>query len=171
MAEFRGIQEAIVFAFPPPAIPGLGVAGGFQMQLQDRGGVGLQELEQMTREIISAGRAQSGLTNLNTTFRANVPQLFAEVDRTKAKKLGVSLNEVFGTLQTYLGSVYVNDYQECVLSVVPADRESVFRFVGRSITAKFSGGWRVHDRARRPARISLRDLMRPISPTIANGPR
>ncbi|MCH6555888.1 MAG: efflux RND transporter permease subunit, partial [Chloroflexi bacterium] len=112
MAEFRDIQEAIVFAFPPPAIPGLGVAGGFQMQLQDRGGVGLQELEQMTREIIADGRAQSGLTNLNTTFRANVPQLFAEVDRTKAKKLGVSLNEVFGTLQTYLGSVYVNDFNK-----------------------------------------------------------
>ncbi|MFQ5757332.1 MAG: efflux RND transporter permease subunit [Acidiferrobacterales bacterium] len=112
MAEFRGIEEAIVFAFPPPAISGLGVAGGFQMQLQDRGGVGLQELEQMTREIIADGNTQSGLTNLNTTFRANVPQLFAEVDRTKAKKLGVSLNEVFGTLQTYLGSVYVNDFNK-----------------------------------------------------------
>ena len=109
-AQFAAIQEAIVFAFPPPAISGLGVAGGFQFQLQDRGGVGLVELGKMAREIIADGNAQSGLTNLNTTFRAEVPQLFAEVDRTQAKKLGVSLNEVFGTLQAYLGSAYVNDF-------------------------------------------------------------
>ena len=110
--KFRGIQEAIVFAFPPPAISGLGVAGGFQMQLQDRGGVGLQELEKMTREVIADGNAQSRLSNLNTTFRATVPQLFAQVDREKAKKLGISLNEVFGTLQAYLGSAYVNDFNK-----------------------------------------------------------
>ncbi|MCG8596648.1 MAG: multidrug efflux RND transporter permease subunit [Kiloniellales bacterium] len=104
------IQEAIAFAFPTPAIDGLGVSGGFQFQLQDRGGVGLVELGKTAQEIIADGGAQSGLTNLNTTFRAGVPQLFAEVDRTKAKKLGVSLDEVFGTLQAYLGSAYVNDF-------------------------------------------------------------
>ena len=104
------IQEAIAFAFPPPAISGLGVAGGFQFQLQDRGGIGLNELEKATRELIADGNAQSGLTNLNTTFRAGVPQLFAEVDRVKAKTLGISLDEVFGTLQAYLGSAYVNDF-------------------------------------------------------------
>ena len=108
--KFSAIQEAIVFAFPPPAISGLGVAGGFQMQLQDRGGVGLNVLQQVAQELIADGNAQSGLTNLNTTFRANVPQLFAEVDRIKAKNLGISLNEVFGTLQAYLGSAYVNDF-------------------------------------------------------------
>ncbi|MEM7021545.1 MAG: multidrug efflux RND transporter permease subunit [Pseudomonadota bacterium] len=108
--ELGAIQEAIAFAFPPPAIPGLGVAGGFQMQLQDRGAVGLNELGAMTEELIADGNAQSGLTNLNTTFRANVPQLFAEVDRTKAKQLGVPLSELFGTLQAYLGSAYVNDF-------------------------------------------------------------
>ena len=64
----------------------------------------------MTEELIADGNAQSGLTNLNTTFRANVPQLFAEVDRTKAKQLGVPLSELFGTLQAYLGSSYVNDF-------------------------------------------------------------
>ena len=108
--KFRTIEEALVFAFPPPPIPGLGVAGGFQMQIQDRGGVGLQVLGQMAREIIADGEAQSRLSNLNTTFRENVPQLFAEVDRVKAKRLGISLNEVFGTLQAYLGSAYVNDF-------------------------------------------------------------
>ena len=108
--DLGGIQDAIAFVFPPPAIPGLGVSGGFQMQLQDRGDVGLEELGLMADEIVADGDAQSGLTNLNTTFRANVPQLFAEVDRTKAKQLGVSLNELFGTLQAYLGSAYVNDF-------------------------------------------------------------
>ncbi|MEE4601592.1 MAG: multidrug efflux RND transporter permease subunit, partial [Desulfobacteraceae bacterium] len=110
--QFVQIQEAIAFVFPPPAIMGLGVAGGFQMQLEDRGAVGLGELQQMVREIVQAGNAQSGLTNLNTTFRADVPQLFAEVDRTKAKTIQVPLSSVFNTLQTYLGSFYVNDFNK-----------------------------------------------------------
>jgi len=101
-----------VFAFLPPAIPGLGVAGGFQMQLQDRGGIGLQELNAMLREVLEAGNAQRGLKGLNSTFRVEVPQLFAEVDRTKAKKLGIPLSEVFNTLQAYLGSAYVNDFNK-----------------------------------------------------------
>ncbi len=104
------IQEAIAFAFPPPAITGLGNTGGFQMQLQDRAGVGLEELQKMVMEIIQAGNAQSGLANLNSTFRVDVPQLFAEVDRTKAKTLEIPLDGVFGTLQAYLGSAYVNDF-------------------------------------------------------------
>ncbi|MBW1773264.1 MAG: efflux RND transporter permease subunit, partial [Deltaproteobacteria bacterium] len=108
--QFNQIQESIVYAFLPPAISGLGVAGGFQMQLEDRGGVGLQELKAMVNEIVRDGNAQAGLTGLNTTFRVDVPQLFAQVDRTKAKTLGISLNEVFGTLQAYLGSAYVNDF-------------------------------------------------------------
>jgi len=109
-AQFQAIQEAIIFAFPPPAISGLGVAGGFQMQVQDRGDIGLVELERMTQELVASGNAQSSLANLNSTFRAGVPQLFAEVDRTKAKTLGVPLDDLFGTLQAYLGSAYVNDF-------------------------------------------------------------
>ena len=108
--QFSQIQEAIVFTFPPPAINGLGVAGGFQMQLEDRGAVGLEELQQMLQEIIQAGNAQSSLTNLNSTFRADVPQLFAEIDRTKAKTMKIPLSSVFNTLQTYLGSYYANDF-------------------------------------------------------------
>lgn len=108
--EFNKIQEAIVFAFIPPAIDGLGNAGGFQMQLQDRGGVGLQELQSLTDEIIRDGNAQSGLTAMTTTFRATVPQLFVDIDRTKVKTLNMPLSTVFNTLQTYLGSAYVNDF-------------------------------------------------------------
>ena len=110
--QFNQIQESIVFAFLPPAISGLGVAGGFQIQIEDRGGVGLQELNTMALEMIQDGNAQTGLSGLNTTFRVDVPQLFAEVDRTKAKTLGIPLNEVFGTLQAYLGSAYVNDFNK-----------------------------------------------------------
>ncbi|BCG64065.1 MAG: membrane fusion protein, multidrug efflux system [Methyloprofundus sp.] len=110
--RFRQIQEAIVFAFIPPAIPGLGVAGGFQMQIQDKGGVGLNELQRMAGEMIEDSKTQSGLVRLNSTFRAGVPQLFAEVDRTKAKTLNIPLNDVFSTLQAYLGSAYVNDFNK-----------------------------------------------------------
>ena len=109
---FMQIPESIVYAFLPPAISGLGVAGGFQIQIEDRGGIGLDELNAMAREIIQDGNAQSGLTGLNTTFRIDVPQLFAEVNRTKAKTLGIPLDEVFGTLQTYLGSAYINDFNK-----------------------------------------------------------
>jgi len=110
--QLISIQESIAYAFLPPAIPGLGVSGGFQFQLEDRGGAGLQELNTMVREMVIDGNAQSGLAGLNSTFRIDVPQLFAEVNRTKAKTLGIPLSEVFGTLQAYLGSAYVNDFNK-----------------------------------------------------------
>jgi len=111
-AQLFQIQEAIAFVFTPPAIPGLGVAGGFQMQLQDRADVGLPELQKMVDEILQDGNAQAGLAGLNSTFRADVPQIFAEVDRTQAKTLGVPLTSVFNTMQAYLGSAYVNDFNK-----------------------------------------------------------
>ncbi len=108
--RFSKVKEAIVFGFTPPPIDGLGNAGGFQMELQDRGNAGTAELQDIADELVVTGSSQSGLTALNTTFRANVPQLFAEVDRTKAKTMNVPLSSVFGTLQAYLGSAYVNDF-------------------------------------------------------------
>jgi hydrophobe/amphiphile efflux-1 (HAE1) family protein len=110
--QFAQVEEAVGIAFIPPAIDGLGVAGGFQMQVQDRGDLGPNMLENVAQEMVSDGNGQSGLTALSTTFRANVPQLFADVDRTKAKTLGVSLSSVFSTLQAYLGSAYVNDFNK-----------------------------------------------------------
>ncbi len=132
--RFNQIQESIVYGFLPPAIPGLGVAGGFQMQIEDRGGVGLQELDTMVREIVRDGNAQTRLTGLNTTFRVDVPQLFAEIDRTKAKTLGIPLSEVFGALQAYLGSAYVNDFN------------------------KFGRTWQVKVQADHPFRVEPRDI-------------
>jgi len=107
---FAQEEDAIAFAFVPPAIDGLGNASGFQMQIEDRGGAGLTELGAVTDELIRDGNAQSGLAALSTTFRASVPQLFADIDRTKVKTLDVPLNDVFATLQAYLGSSYVNDF-------------------------------------------------------------
>ncbi|GBC59224.1 transporter [Desulfonema ishimotonii] len=106
------VQEANAFAIIPPAIPGLGVGGGFQMMLQDRGAIGLAALEQMAEEMGQDANGQAALTGVYTTFRANVPQLFAEVDRVKAKSLNVLLSEIFSTLQAYLGSSYVNDFNK-----------------------------------------------------------
>ncbi len=110
--EFSKIEEGIVFAFVPPAIDGLGNSSGFQMQLQDTGNIGLSEMQTMAEEVVSDGNGQSGLQALNTTFRANVPQLFIDIDRTKVKSLKIPLNSVFNTLQAYLGSAYVNDFNE-----------------------------------------------------------
>ncbi|MGX9367103.1 efflux RND transporter permease subunit [Desulfoplanes sp. PS50] len=104
------IQEAHVVAFSPPAITGLGQAGGFEMKIQDRGDVGLTTLEQMTQEIALAANGQSTLSQVYTTFRANTPQLFADVDRTQTKSLGIPLSDVFDTLKANLGSTYVNDF-------------------------------------------------------------
>ncbi|MHC5541486.1 efflux RND transporter permease subunit, partial [Singulisphaera rosea] len=110
--DFSAIQDAIIFAFAPPAIQGLGVAGGFQLQLEDRGGVGLSELQEVTDEMIADGNSQTGLRALNTTFRARVPQLYADIDRVKAKNLDIPLEVVFGALQSALGSSYVNDFNK-----------------------------------------------------------
>ena len=108
--EFARIQEARVFGFIPPPIDGLGNAGGFQMELQNRSDADYALLQQVAEDMVAAGNGQTGLTALNTTFRANVPQLFADVDRTKTKTMNVPLGTVFGTLQAYLGSAYVNDF-------------------------------------------------------------
>lgn len=107
--KFRSIQEAIVFAYSRPAIRGLGQSGGVEMQVEDRGGVGLVALEKAANELAAAGRAQPELRSAFATFRSQVPTFFADVDRFKALTLKVPLQAVFDTLQTYLGSTYVND--------------------------------------------------------------
>ena len=108
--KLSAIDEGIVFAFGPPPISGLGTAGGFQMELQDRGGAGSILLEQIANDIVAAGWASPITTGVNQSFRAGVPQLYADVDREKAKRMNVPLQSVFDTLQANLGSAYVNDF-------------------------------------------------------------
>lgn len=109
-AEFRQLQEANAFSFTPPAIDGLGAAGGFQMEVLDRQGAGFGQLQLAAEGLAESANGQSGLVGVNSTFRANVPQLFADVDRTKVKTMNVPLGSVFNTLSAYLGSAYVNDF-------------------------------------------------------------
>ena len=108
--RFFMLPDAQVFAVRPPPIQGLGTTGGFQMELQDRGGAGVELLQQVAYDLVARGREHPVLANMNTSFRAGVPQLFLEVDRVKAKRLDVPLDAIFNTLQVNLGSAYVNDF-------------------------------------------------------------
>jgi multidrug efflux pump len=110
--KFSTIQDAVIFAVPPPPVQGLGTTGGFKLFLQDRAAHGYDELARVTGEVLNKARQQRELNPYATytTFQNSVPQLFADVDRVKAKRQGVPLSEVFDTLQAYLGSVYINDF-------------------------------------------------------------
>ncbi len=106
------IQEGMVLVVTPPPIQGLGNAGGFEMMVQDRAATGAQALENAAYEMMGAGRGQSGLSGVATTYTARTPQLYVDVDRTKVKDHGVQLSDVFSTMQAYLGSSYVNDFNK-----------------------------------------------------------
>jgi hydrophobe/amphiphile efflux-1 (HAE1) family protein/NodT family efflux transporter outer membrane factor (OMF) lipoprotein len=104
------IREAQIFVIPPPPVQGLGTSGGYKLMVQDRRGRGLRALQQGTEALVQAANRDPGLNAVFSTFRASAPQLHADVDRVKAKKLDVPLGNVFDTLEVYLGSVYVNDF-------------------------------------------------------------
>lgn len=106
------VPEAVVAAFPPPAIPGLGSTGGFQMMVENRTGTDLQTLQTVTQSIVEQGPKTPQVTSLYSSFRATVPRLYLDIDRTKVKMLGVGFNDLFNTLQTALGSSYVNDFNK-----------------------------------------------------------
>jgi hydrophobe/amphiphile efflux-1 (HAE1) family protein/NodT family efflux transporter outer membrane factor (OMF) lipoprotein len=108
--EFGSIQEAFVMTVPPPAVNGLGQFGGFKLYVEDRGGLGYDTLFQTVQSIIGQSFQTPGLAGAFTTFTVNVPQLDAEIDRVKAKAQGVPLQNLFETMQVYLGSLYVNDF-------------------------------------------------------------
>ncbi len=108
--QFFGIPQAQVFAFNPPAIQGVGNFGGFQFELEDRGNVGLPALMQTAYGYMGLGNQDPNLRNVFTTFRIDAPQYQVHIDREKAKSVGVALSDVFNTMQTDLGSFYVNDF-------------------------------------------------------------
>lgn len=104
------IPEAIAFAFGPPAIPGLGTAGGFTFMLQDRSGGSVQQLWDTLEKLVQAARKRPELSSLVTTFRPSVPQLFVDVDQDRVLKQGLQFAEVYQTLQAFLGGAYVNQF-------------------------------------------------------------
>src|SRR3989442_3744115 len=109
-ARLGSIQEAVVVVFPPPPIRGISSGGGFQFELQSVARGSLQDLDATARQIMDAARQRPELAATFTGFRSGVPQLDPHVDRTKAKALGVHLSAAFSSLQIFLGSLYVNDF-------------------------------------------------------------
>jgi multidrug efflux pump len=109
-AKYAGIQEAFVAIFPPPPVQGMGTVGGFKLYVEDRAGVGFEELYSQVQGAIGEGYIKPSLAGLFSSFQVSVPQIDAHVDRERAKTYGVPLTEVFDTLQVYLGSLYANDF-------------------------------------------------------------
>jgi multidrug efflux pump len=127
------VKEAKVTVYGASPVPGLGTAGGFKIIVEDRGGLGLKALQTQTENLVRKLRGVPGLDNVATQFRSNTPQLFLDIDRTKAASLGVALNDVNQTLDMYLGSLYVNS----------------FNAFGRhwQVTVQAEGGFRNHAEA------------------------
>ena len=109
-SKFAAIQDAYIATFPPPPVQGLGTIGGFKLQVEDRNQEGLQALYQQTMGLIQKSRDVPELAGLFSSYRVTVPQVNADIDREKAKAEGVDLGDVFQTLQAYMGSLYVNDF-------------------------------------------------------------
>src|SRR5947207_6666997 len=103
--QFGAIQDAFVLAVPPPPVMGLGTIGGFKMYLEDRADLGYDALFQSLQTMIGKGHQTPGLAGMFSTFTVNVPQLDADIDRVKAKQQGVPLQQLFETMQVYLGSL------------------------------------------------------------------
>lgn len=110
-AEFEKLEAGVVLVFPPPPVRGLGSAGGFKMQIQDRSGQGTpQQLQAATEKVIQEAMHRPEVVGIFSSFRAGFPQLHAEIDRIKAKQQKVAISDIFQTLQVYLGGLYINDF-------------------------------------------------------------
>ncbi|WNJ90213.1 multidrug efflux RND transporter permease subunit [Bosea sp. 685] len=126
--QFAGIKEAFIAMFPPPPVQGLGTIGGFKLQIEDRAGLGYKALDEATKAFMAKAAAAPEIAGMFSSFQVNVPQLFADIDRTKARQLGVAVTDVFDTLQIYLGSSYVNDFNKFGRTyTVRAQADAAFR--------------------------------------------
>lgn len=104
------LPEAFIAIFPPPPVRGLGMTGGFKLQIEDKADLGYEALDGVVKQVMGKAWQTPSLSNVFSTYQINVPQLFADVDRTKAKQLGLDINQIFQTMQIYLGSLYINDF-------------------------------------------------------------
>jgi len=109
-AKFAGIPDAVIAIFPPPPVQGLGTIGGFKLEVEDRTDQGDAALNQVMAQVQAKAAKNPALQGVFSNFNTGMPQLFAHLDRTKAQQLGVDVQDVFDTMQTYLGSVYVDDF-------------------------------------------------------------
>jgi len=110
--QFAAIPDAFIAIFPPPPVQGLGTTGGFKLQIEDRASLGYEALDVATKAFLAEARRTPELAGLFSSYQVNVPQLYADIDRTKARQLGVAVTDVFETMQIYLGSLYVNDFNK-----------------------------------------------------------
>jgi HAE1 family hydrophobic/amphiphilic exporter-1 len=132
--QMQAFREAFVLVIPPPSVPGIGTGGGFKMYVQDRAGRGPRALEQAVGGILGPANQTPGLVQVFTLFNTATPQVYADIDRTKAEMLGVPITRFFDTLSIYMGSTFVND----------------FNILGRT--------YRVTAQADNPFRLSVRDV-------------
>ena len=109
-AKFSQIDDAIVLVIPPPSVRGIGNAGGFRMMVQDRANLGTDELLKATNELAMAANQDPILSNVFSFFNNQTPQLFLDIDRVKAEKLGIDVGEIFQSLEIYMGSAFVNEF-------------------------------------------------------------
>jgi multidrug efflux pump len=142
--QYAAIQEAFIAVFPPPPVMGLGTVGGFKMQIEDRGSVGYAELDKAAKAFMAAAGKAPELGPMFSSYQINVPQLDVDLDRTKAKQQGVAVTDVFDTLQIYLGSLYVNDFNRFgrvyqVRAQADADFRAQPEDIGRLKTRNASG--------------------------------
>ncbi len=142
--KFAGVQEAFAFAIMPPAILGIGTGSGYSLYVQDRTGLGYNELQNAVMGMSGALAQVPGMGFPFTSYQSNVPQLDAEVDRVKAKAQGVPLTELYETLQVYLGSAYINDFNRFgktyqVIAQADAEFRSEIDDIGRLRTRNFDG--------------------------------
>jgi len=110
--KFGAIQDAFVVMFPPPPVQGLGTTGGFKLQLEDRGSLGIKGLDDAVKAFMAKAYQTPELAGMFSSWQVNVPQLYADIDRTKARQLGVPVTDIFDTMQIYLGSLYANDFNK-----------------------------------------------------------
>src|SRR5207302_6405883 len=128
------VPEAMAFAFSPPAIPGLGNSGGFSLWLQDRSGGSVELLDQNLQKFLAATRQRPELAGVGSQFSASSPQIYADVDRDKVLRQGVAVADVYQTLQTYLGGLFLNQFN------------------------RFGRQWRVYLQAEGEERESIQDI-------------
>ncbi len=128
IGRLSSIKDAFIITISPPPVRGIGNSGGFKMIVQDKRGRGLKSLEEATQEIVAAGNGTTGLSSVFSLFNTSTPKIYADIDRLRAQMLGVSADRVFETLEVYLGSTFVNE----------------FNFLGRTyrVTAQADGTFR-----------------------------
>jgi multidrug efflux pump len=111
-AKYAGVKDAYIAIFPPPPVQGMGTIGGFKLQVEDRTDLGYDALDQVMKNIQAKAQKVPELAGVFSGYKVTVPQLYADLDRTKAMQLGVDVQDVFDSMQIYLGSQYVNDFNK-----------------------------------------------------------